>query len=71
MTMSQIYDDVDAQDAAFYQWRALRDRALETGDKADAHAAGKAFAKFHYLFVESTYRPSDKVIPFPLRLHGR
>ena len=58
------------QERAFYEWRDLRNKAMETGDKADAHAAGKAFARFHYTFVESTFRPSRRIIPFPRRFPG-
>lgn len=52
------------QESAFFEWRDLREKALESGDIADATASGKAFARFHYLFVENSYRPSEKVIPF-------
>lgn len=57
--MSAIDDAMNAeQKRAFYEWRDLREKALETGDKADAHAAGKAFATFFYTYVANTYRPS-------------
>ncbi|RWK79659.1 MAG: hypothetical protein EOR51_12180 [Mesorhizobium sp.] len=63
--MSQIDDDMNAeQERAFIEWRDLRNKAEATGDMADAHAAGKAFARFHCLFVENSYRPSEKVVPF-------
>ena len=57
--MSAIDDTMNAeQERAFYEWRGLREKAMETGDKADAHAAGKAFATFFYTYVANTYRPS-------------
>lgn len=52
------------QESAFFEWRDLREKAQESGDIADATASGKAFARFHYLFIENTYRPSEKVVPF-------
>ncbi|MGN6304853.1 MAG: hypothetical protein ACTHNH_08560 [Mesorhizobium sp.] len=62
--MSAIDDAMNAeQERAFYAWRDLRAKALETGDKADAHAAGKAFADFFYTYVANTYRPSTKSEP--------
>lgn len=57
--MSQIDDDMNnEQERAFIEWRDLRNRAEETGDKADAHAAGKAFGTFFYTYVANTYRPT-------------
>lgn len=55
-----IIDDQmnDEQERAFLVWRDLRQKALETGDMADAHAAGKAFSTFFYTYVANTYRPS-------------
>lgn len=64
-------DTTAAQEAAFHEWRVLRERAIETGDRDDALASAKAFADFHYLFIETTMRPSDKVVPFPIRHHHR
>ncbi len=59
--MSAIDDAMNAeQERAFYEWRDLRAKAMETGDKADAHAAGKAFGVFFYTYVANTYRPSTK-----------
>ncbi|MEP9370480.1 hypothetical protein [Mesorhizobium sp. KR1-2] len=59
--MSNIDDQMNAeQERAFLAWRELRNKAWETGDKADAHAAGKAFATFSYLYTANTYRPSSK-----------
>jgi hypothetical protein len=52
------------QERAFLEWRDLATRAAETKTIDDAIASGKAFARFHFLFVENTYRPSDKVVPF-------
>ncbi|MER8979275.1 hypothetical protein [Mesorhizobium sp. M0870] len=52
------------QERAFSEWRDLATRAAETKTVDDAIASGKAFARFHFLFVENTYRPSDKVVPF-------
>lgn len=58
--MSNIDDQMNGeQERAFLEWRELRNRASETGDEADAHAAGKAFATFFYLYVANTYRPSS------------
>lgn len=58
--MSAIDDQMNAeQERAFLEWRDLRNKAETTGDKADAHAAGKAFATFFYLYVANTYRPSS------------
>ncbi|PWJ75266.1 hypothetical protein C7441_12148 [Pseudaminobacter salicylatoxidans] len=60
--MSIIDDQMNAeQERAFLAWRDLRSKALETGDKTDAHAAGKAFASFFYLYVANTYRPSSAI----------
>ncbi|KQZ31599.1 hypothetical protein ASD50_15150 [Mesorhizobium sp. Root552] len=57
--MSSIDDAMNGeQERAFIEWRDLRAKAIETGDKADAHAAGKAFATFFYTYVANTYRPS-------------
>lgn len=62
-------EDVDKeQERAFFEWCALRERALETGVFTDAIASGKAFGRFHYLFVENSYRPSEKVVPFTRQL---
>lgn len=62
--MSAIDDAMNAeQESAFYEWRDLRSKAMETGDKADAHAAGKAFGRFFYTYVANTYRPSTKPEP--------
>ncbi|TIO14903.1 MAG: hypothetical protein E5X86_22540 [Mesorhizobium sp.] len=52
------------QERAWLEWRDLALRAAETKTIADATASGKAFARFHYLFVENSYRPSEKVVPF-------
>lgn len=46
------------QEQAFIEWRDLRAKALETGDIADAHAAGLAFGRFFYTYVAVTYRPA-------------
>ena len=60
--MSTIADPMLAeQEQAFYEWRDLRAKALETGDKADAHAAGLAFGRFFYTYVAITYRPASLV----------
>jgi hypothetical protein len=48
------------QERAFLEWRDLRNKAVATGDKDDAHAAGKAFGAFFYTYVANTYRPSPK-----------
>jgi hypothetical protein len=62
------FDDMNAeQDAAFREWQSLAFKALETKSQADAHAAGKAFGRFFYSYVENTHRPSAKVIPLPRR----
>ncbi|MER9028201.1 hypothetical protein [Mesorhizobium sp. M0674] len=54
------------QDRAFCEWRDLARFAAETKTVADAIASGKAFAKFHYLFVEAGFRPpSDTIVRFP------
>ena len=59
--MSDIDDAMNAeQERAFLEWRELRNKAAETGDKDDAHAAGKAFGAFFYTYVANTYRPSPK-----------
>jgi hypothetical protein len=59
--MSEIDDAMNAeQERAFLEWRDLRAKAEKTGDKADAHAAGKAFGAFFYTYVANTYRPSPK-----------
>ncbi|MER9459699.1 hypothetical protein NKI80_07315 [Mesorhizobium sp. M0387] len=52
-----------AQDRAFCEWRDLAQIAAETKTVDAAIASGKAFARFHYLFIENTLRPSDKIIP--------
>lgn len=44
------------QEAAFNEWRTLAARAAETKALSDAIASGKAFARFHYLFVEREVR---------------
>lgn len=51
------------QEVAFDEWRALAARAAETKDFEDAIASGKAFARFHYLFVERDLRTSLSAIP--------
>lgn len=57
--MSIIDDQMNAeQERAFLEWRDLRNKAIETGDKEDAHRAGKAFGAFFYLYVANTYRPT-------------
>ena len=59
--MNAIDDAMNAeQDRAFLEWRDLRNKAEASGDKADAHAAGKAFGAFFYTYVANTYRPSPK-----------
>lgn len=58
------------QDRAWREWRDLALRAADTKTVDDCIASGKAFARFHYLFIENTNRPSEKVIPFPLRADG-
>lgn len=50
---------LEEQERAFIEWRDLREKALETGDKADAHAAGLAFGRFFYTYVAVTYRPAS------------
>lgn len=58
-------DNLDQeQDRAWREWRDLALRAAETKTVDDAIASGKAFARFHYLFIERSYRPSEKVVPF-------
>lgn len=60
------FDDMNAeQDAAFREWQRLAFKAVETKSQADAHAAGKAFGRFFYSYVENSNRPSAKVIPLP------
>lgn len=62
--MSEIDDVMNAeQERAFLEWRDLRNKTEATGDKADAHAAGKAFAAFFYTYVANSYRPSTKPEP--------
>lgn len=57
--MTQIDDDMNAeQERAFFEWRDLRNKAEATGEKSDAHAAGKAFGAFFYTYVANTYRPT-------------
>ncbi|AZO47087.1 MAG: hypothetical protein EOS54_04365 [Mesorhizobium sp.] len=46
------------QQRAFDDWRELATRAAETKALADAVASGKAFVKFHYLFIEVDFRPT-------------
>lgn len=59
--MSNIDEAMNAEQyRAFLEWRDLRNKAEETGDKADAHAAGQAFGTFFYTYVANTYRPSPK-----------
>jgi len=59
--MSKIDDQMNAeQERAFLEWRDLRDKAIESGAKEDAHRAGKAFGAFFYLYVANTYRPTLK-----------
>lgn len=61
--MSIIDDDMNAeQERAFLEWRDLRNKAEGSGDRADAHAAGKAFATFFYTYVANTYRPPLKEV---------
>lgn len=55
------------QDAAYREWVRLRNIAEQTKTIDDCIASGKAFARFHYAFVESSFQPSSKVIPFPRR----
>ncbi|TIP49663.1 MAG: hypothetical protein E5X77_10160 [Mesorhizobium sp.] len=53
------------QERAFNEWRILAARAAETKDLADAAASGRAFGRFHFLFVEEGLRPSPgKLLPF-------
>ncbi|MER9079938.1 hypothetical protein [Mesorhizobium sp. M0895] len=53
------------QERAWQDWRDLALRAAETKTVDDCIASGKAFARFHYLFVEVDFRPStDKIAPF-------
>ncbi len=60
--MSIIDDPMLAeQERAFYEWRDLRSKAMETGEKADAHAAGRAFAVFLYTYIAITHRPASLV----------
>jgi len=66
--MSAIDDAMNTeQHAAYREWVRLRNIAEQTKTVDDCIASGKAFASFHYLFVENTFRPSSKVIPFPRR----
>lgn len=59
--MSAVDDVMNAeQERAFLEWRDLREKAMQSGDKADAHAAGKAFGAFFYTYVANTYRPSTR-----------
>ncbi|RUW72014.1 hypothetical protein EN858_17615 [Mesorhizobium sp. M4B.F.Ca.ET.215.01.1.1] len=47
-------DDVTVeQERAFDDWCELATRAAETKALVDAVASGRAFARFHYLFIES------------------
>lgn len=60
--MTSIDEQMNAeQERAFLEWRDLRNKAMDTGTQADAHAAGKAFADFFYLYVANTYRPSSDI----------
>lgn len=59
--MSDIDDAMnEEQERAFIEWRDLRNKAQETGNMADAHAAGKAFGAFFYTYVANTYRPTKE-----------
>ncbi|TPM25691.1 hypothetical protein [Mesorhizobium sp. B2-3-4] len=50
-------------ETAWNEWLALRQKALGTGDLADGIASGKAFGRFHNLFVEPEGRQFADVIP--------
>ncbi|BCH32614.1 hypothetical protein MesoLjLc_45440 [Mesorhizobium sp. L-8-10] len=54
------------QEAAFNEWRQLRDRMDEIRTPEAAHAAGKAYGRFFEAYTRNTYRPSTKVVPFPM-----
>lgn len=56
------------QDRAWRDWQQFAKRAAETMTVADAIASGKAFAKFHYLFVEP--RQTAAVLHFPAKTGG-
>lgn len=67
--MNSINEQMNAeQDRAFKEWQKLAFRALTTRSADDAHAAGKAFGRFFYTYVENTSRPSAKAIPLPRRI---
>lgn len=64
--MSQHVMSMNADQLRAYQeWLRLRGIAEETKTVEDCIASGKAFANFHYLFVEDLLRPSGQVIPLP------
>lgn len=56
------------QDRAWRHWQQLAKRAAETMTVDDAIASGKAFAKFHYLFVEP--RQMGAILQFPTKTDG-